>query len=90
MLYSTSDGTNRLQAERNLAELAASPECLQTCTLLLQNGTVRFRCKIFCNSLMCVLRDISLMVLQAVIAILFHLIILLIPPFFKKFEFLFI
>ncbi|VDD88080.1 unnamed protein product [Enterobius vermicularis] len=55
MLYSTSDGTNRLQAERNLAELAASPECLQTCTLLLQNGTVPYAQLVASSTLMKVL-----------------------------------
>lgn len=40
MLYESVDNANRLQAERALAELATSPECLQRCTLLLQSGTV--------------------------------------------------
>lgn len=55
MLYSSAGGPGRLQAERNLAELAASPECLQSCTLLLQNGTVPFAQLVASSTLMKVL-----------------------------------
>uniref|UniRef100_A0A0N5AER2 AraC family transcriptional regulator n=1 Tax=Syphacia muris TaxID=451379 RepID=A0A0N5AER2_9BILA len=55
MLYSSSEGADRLQAERNLAELAASSECLQSCTLLLQNGTVPYAQLVASSTLMKVL-----------------------------------
>ncbi|KHN87609.1 Ran-binding protein 16 [Toxocara canis] len=52
MLYESVDSTSRIQAERNLAELAASPECLQRCTLLLQNGTVPYAQLVASNTLL--------------------------------------
>uniref|UniRef100_A0A915BZH6 Importin N-terminal domain-containing protein n=1 Tax=Parascaris univalens TaxID=6257 RepID=A0A915BZH6_PARUN len=52
MLYESVDNANRLQAERALAELATSPECLQRCTLLLQSGTVPYAQLVASNTLL--------------------------------------
>ncbi|MFH4982898.1 hypothetical protein AB6A40_009607 [Gnathostoma spinigerum] len=52
VLYESTDNASRLQAEQNLAELAASPECLQRCTLLLQSGTVPYAQLVASNTLM--------------------------------------
>lgn len=52
MLYSSVDGPRRLQAEQGLSELAASPDCLQRCTLLLESGTVPYAQLVASSTLM--------------------------------------
>ncbi|MCP9256874.1 XPO7 [Dirofilaria immitis] len=52
VLYESIDGTRRLQAEQNLAELTSSPDCLRRCMLLLQSGTAPFAHMVASNTLM--------------------------------------